>query len=217
MNNSRSKFWDNKILGWEKDRYILNNKKNLLNSVQERLKITETIIKKFISNKNVLEIGCGSGLLAEKIINSGAKSYTGYDFAASAILKAKERCKDKKNIFFYDKSIMDIEEKNDYDFVFSLGLIDWLNRSEINHLAKVSNEKDWLHSFSEKRLSFVQIVHKIYVILFYGYKNGMYIPRYDKKSDIKKFFYNDNIYFFSHKKLSFGVLATSFKVDNDEK
>ena len=155
--------------------------------------------------------------MAEKIVKAGAKSYTGCDFASSAILNAKERCKDKKNIFFYDKSIIDISEKNDYDFIFSLGLIDWLSQSEIDHLAKLSNKKNWLHSFSEKRLSFIQIIHKIYVILFYGYKNGMYIPRYDKKSDIKKFLKNNNIYFFSHKKLSFGVLATSFKIDNDQK
>ena len=78
-----------------------------------------------------------------------------------------------------------------------MGLIDWLKPDEINSLVKLSDNKMWLHSFSEKRLSFTQLVHKFYVIIYYGFKNGMYIPRYDKKDDIKKYFNNNNIFSFT--------------------
>lgn len=40
--------------------------------------------------KSVLEVGCGSGILAEMLIASGI-SYTGFDFNRTAIAKAKAR------------------------------------------------------------------------------------------------------------------------------
>jgi 2-polyprenyl-3-methyl-5-hydroxy-6-metoxy-1,4-benzoquinol methylase len=211
MKNFKSEFWSKKIIGWEKDRY----KKKSKNSVQERLNTVFKILEKKCFNKNILEIGCGSGLLAEKLIEAGAKSYKGYDFAGSAIVNANERCKNEKRISFHNASITQIENNVDYDIIFSLGLIDWLKPDEINSLVKLSDKKMWLHSFSEKRASFTQLVHKLYVIFYYGFKNGMYIPRYDKKDDIKKFFHNNNIFFLQNEKLSFGVIASSFKINND--
>ena len=211
MKNFKSDFWNKKIIGWEKDRYIKRSK----NSVKERLDTALKILEKKCLNKNILEIGCGSGLLAEKLVEAGAKSYRGYDFAHSAIVDANERCKNEKKISFYNASVTEIENNIDYDIIFSLGLIDWLKPHEINSLVKLSDNKMWLHSFSEKRLSFTQLVHKFYVIIYYGFKNGMYIPRYDKKDDIKKYFNNNNIFFLQNDKLSFGVIASSFKINND--
>tara|TARA_B100000902_G_scaffold79305_1_gene83976 strand:+ start:3589 stop:4248 length:660 start_codon:yes stop_codon:yes gene_type:complete len=219
MKISKNKFWSDKILGWEKNRYNIKNetieKKKFNNSVNERLIVAKKLLSSLVFNKKILEIGCGSGLLAEELVNAGAKSYLGYDFAESAIKKAKERCQKEKKIKFKLGAVDEIKTNEEYDIIFSLGLVDWLDDKEIRKLVELSKDKIWLHSFSEKRQSLIQLIHKIYVTFLYGYKNGMYIPRYDTKDDIKKYFQNNDIYFFQSKKLSFGVIASSFKLDND--
>ena len=119
------------------------------------------------------------------MVEAGAKSYRGYDFAHSAIVDANERCKNEKKISFYNASVTEIENNIDYDIIFSLGLIDWLKPDEINSLVKLSDNKMWLHSFSEKRLSFTQLVHKFYVIIYYGFKMECIYPDTIRKMILK--------------------------------
>ena len=219
MKISKNKFWSDKILGWEKSRYNFKDKpidkKRSNNSVNERLIVAKKLLLNLVPNKKILEIGCGSGLLAEELIKAGAKSYLGYDFAETAIKNAQERCKREAKIRFNLGSVDEIKINEEYEVIFSLGLIDWLEEEEIKKLVELSKDKIWLHSFSEKRQSLTQLIHKIYVTCLYGYKNGMYIPRYDTKEDIKRYFQSDNINFFQSSKLSFGVIASSFKFNND--
>jgi 2-polyprenyl-3-methyl-5-hydroxy-6-metoxy-1,4-benzoquinol methylase len=219
MTISKDKFWSNKILGWEKNRYNIKDrligKKRRNNSVNERLTVAKKFLLKLVPNKKILEIGCGSGLLAEELVKAGAESYLGYDFAETAIKDAQERCRREKKIRFNLGSVDKIKINEEYDIIFSLGLIDWLEEKEIKKLVELSKDKIWLHSFSEKRQTLIQLIHKIYVTCLYGYKNGMYVPRYDTKDDIKRYFQSNNIYFFQNNKLSFGVIASSFKLDND--
>lgn len=212
--NKKKEFWDNKIIGWENDRYqnIKIGDKNKLNSVKYRLYVCEKILSKIVKGKNIIEIGCGSGLLASNLIKKGAKSYAGYDLSKNAIIRAKSINKNNSKIKFYNKEILKITRSNKYDIIFSLGLIDWLNNKELNYLAKLSENKFWLHSFSEKRLSIIQFIHKVYVLLYYGIKNGLYIPRYDNKLKILTYFGKKKIKFIKHKKLSFGVIAFKFKL-----
>ena len=100
-----------------------------------------------IKNKNIVELGCGSGFLAQKFIEKGANSYIGYDISEKAILRAKELVKEKNEsgkINFYAKPILDLE-KLKADYVFSLGLTDWLTDEEIDHMLRVSSDCDILH------------------------------------------------------------------------
>ena len=91
-------FWENKILGWEKGRYECNQKnftmlERLANrasdSLRFRVDVTPDLIAPFIRGKRIVEVGCGSGLLAKRFIDSGATSYLGIDIAECAILKAR--------------------------------------------------------------------------------------------------------------------------------
>ena len=90
-------FWNNKILHWENSRYFNNNfslsekiASIFSNSLFARREILLKLIKDKIKNKNIIEIGCGSGLLCNKIISYGAKSYFGIDFSSNAIERAKK-------------------------------------------------------------------------------------------------------------------------------
>jgi 2-polyprenyl-3-methyl-5-hydroxy-6-metoxy-1,4-benzoquinol methylase len=50
------------------------------------------ILVDYVSPKSViLEIACGGGWLAEHVLKAGVKSYSGFDFAESAVKNAKSR------------------------------------------------------------------------------------------------------------------------------
>ncbi len=91
-------------------------------------------------------------------------------------------------------------------------MTDWLDDNLIKKLFKLTEGRDFLHSFSEKRSSLANLAHRTYVYLAYGYKSGAYIPRYYNAKDLQKIgetFGLENIYFHRHKKLSFGTIISS--------
>ena len=194
----KKKFWEDKIIGWEDIRYKRKAKKfNIFekfvnktnNTLINRLNTAFEILEPFLKDKNIVELGCGSGFLAEQIIKSGAKSYIGYDISENAISRANELAK-KKNlshkIFFSAKDVKEIETL-EADYVFSLGLTDWLNDEELDHMFYICRKAENLHSISEDKNSTSQLLHKLYVFLSYGRKTEKYVPRYYKISiNLKK-------------------------------
>ena len=182
-------FWDSKIIKWEQERYDKNFSdasllekiaSNASRSLRYRSELTEQIIGKNCAGKTVSEIGCGTGRLAIKIINAGAKSYHGYDISSVAINSAKQATKDfgvEDKINFSSASVRSLP-KLETDINFSVGLLDWLNDEEIKILLKKTNRSDCLHSFSELRSNFSQILHRLYVQIAYGHRTGKYVPRY---------------------------------------
>jgi len=229
MTLDKKKFWEEKIIGWEDIRYKkfsgnqnffekLVNRTN--NTILFRAKIALEILKPLIKNKTVVELGCGSGFLAEEIIKSGATSYTGYDISENAIDRAIELSRINKyneNSYFYAKSIMETPELN-ADFVFSLGLTDWLDDKELNHLFGISKNSENMHSISEEKKSLSQLLHKAYVFLSYSRNTKGYAPRYlksEKISEIIKINTQKQVFSYRNKKMSFGIFLSTFLI-NDE-
>ena len=224
----KKKFWEDKIIGWEDIRYKRNSKnfnifENFVNKTNKtliyRLNTAFEILKPFLKNKKIVELGCGSGFLAEKIINSGAESYIGYDISENAIARAAEIAKEKNlshKTFFYAKAIKEIETL-DADYVFSLGLTDWLDDDELDHMFYISRNSENLHSISEDKKSFSQLLHKLYVFLSYGRKSEKYIPRYykiEKISALIQKHLNKPTQHFRNKNMSFGLFLSTFKIKN---
>jgi len=223
MSIDKKQFWEDKIIGWEDLRYDKKETNfNLFektvdktnNTLIFRLNFAFKILEPLIKNKNVVELGCGSGFLAKKFIEKGANSYIGYDISEKAILRAKELVKDQNEsgkINFYAKPILDLE-KLKADYVFSLGLTDWLTDEEIDHMLKVSSDCDSLHSISEKRISISRILHQLYVYISYGYKSKGYAPRYLNSKEFSEKISNytqKKAYEFRDKKLSFGMFVST--------
>ncbi|PPR79990.1 MAG: hypothetical protein CFH06_00153 [Alphaproteobacteria bacterium MarineAlpha3_Bin5] len=219
-------FWENKILTWENGRYkekessssMLENIANKSsNSLRFRLEITKVLLKDHIIGKSVFEIGCGSGMLAKDLVYMGARQYVGYDFAASAIEKAKlvaqeQNITDKAS--FFEASVLDLPDL-EADVVFSLGLVDWLDDDEIAHLFKVGQQAHFLHAFSEKRFSVSQMIHRLYVFVSYGHKTNGYQPRYQttqELADIANKYNNHEAKVYRNPQLSFGALFTSLPI-----
>jgi ubiquinone/menaquinone biosynthesis C-methylase UbiE len=95
--------------------------------IEEQFVKLEEKTKEFIKNKTVLEIGCSSGKLAERLAPS-AKKYYGIDVSDLAIKQATE--KKLRNCFF---SVQDAHKilfsDNSFDVVIASGVLHHLNLS----------------------------------------------------------------------------------------
>jgi SAM-dependent methyltransferase len=217
-------FWEDKILGWEEGRYKLNQKNsNLLerlanrasDSLRFRVEITPTLIAPFVQGKRIVELGCGSGLLAKRFIDAGAKSYLGIDIAESAILKARSLPGNSNAKIQFAVSGIEEMAPLECDIVISLGLIDWLTDDEIAKMFELCGKADYLHSIAERRISIQQYLHRLYVHFSYGRRTGAYRPRYLTVKQIKKL--ADlaavrPIYVFRDNRLSFGAMVSSLPI-----
>ena len=177
-------YWENKIVGWEDGRYmktensggIENLADKASNSLRFRLIAATQLLTPHVVGKNIVEIGCGSALLAEKLLDLGAASYQGYDFAEAAVTRANERL---AAAGLSDKARLDVVEVANLkplnaDVIFSLGLFDWLTLDDIEHIFTCSEGAVFLHAIAEKRVSLQQIIHQIYVQVAYGYCPSSY-------------------------------------------
>lgn len=223
--NFKKEFWEKKIIGWEDGRYALkktntngleNFSDKLSSSLIFRQKIALQHLKPLIENANIVELGCGSGLLTESFIELKCKSYTGYDISEKAIKRALDISKNNNfpdNINFFALDINDMKENNKADIVFSLGLLDWLNEKEIQKIFTCFNKAKHLHSISENRkFNFHILLHKLYVFLSYGFKSKGYKPTYHTLDDIKNLYNNDpeSLVIVRDKKLKFGAFIKNF-------
>jgi len=219
-------FWENKILGWEDGRYKETTSGSILERFADRssesLRFRQTaalkLLSPFVSGKRLVEIGCGSGLLAEKFVAMGVKSYRGYDIAENAIDRARASAKVSgiDGPATFETASVEAMKPLDVDIVFSLGLLDWLDDQALSRLFQVVGTADWLHAFSEKRISVAQYAHRLYVFLAYGHRTGGYVPRYHSFEQIKGLaqeHQSNKMHVYRNPRLAFGAFATSLPVD----
>jgi len=219
----KKKFWEKKIIQWENGRYGVEKQKNdlvenlsnnLSSSLIYRQRFVLNLLNK-IENKNVtiLELGCGSGLIVNKIFDLGFKNYIGVDISENAINRAKEINKnfEHKAKFYASNTNFVAEEK--VNIVFSLGLFDWLENNEISNVFRLYLDSMHLHSISEKKTSIYQFLHKVYVHISYGYKSEGYKPKYHTLENIRKLYtsnFSNEIKIFNHKNLKFGAFIKNY-------
>ena len=220
-------FWEQKILVWERDRYGGGDRRAGVleriasrsgGSLRFRLAYAGRFLSRHVAEKRVTELGCGSGLLAEDLIRAGAASYRGLDIAANALARAEERVRAAglaDRISFARADVAALPDL-DTDFVFSLGLLDWLTPDEIDRLFAAGGKADFLHSIAERRRSLKQWLHRGYVHLAYGHRTGGYVPRYHSVEEIAtvaRRHGHDAIHVFRDRRLSFGALISSIPFD----
>jgi SAM-dependent methyltransferase len=105
-----------------------------------------TITKKAQPSWSVLELGCGSGILAEKIYKL-LRHYEGVDIALNAIELAKKKIT-SPNVHFIAHDVLNIPIKK-YDLIIFIGLIDWLSEKNILLLFEKIDSPFILFSFTE--------------------------------------------------------------------
>ena len=217
----KKNFWDKKILKWEDEKYVKNGFLFDTNSsLKYRMNIARNILSKIGKDKVILEIGCGSGMLLDPIEKIGIKKYIGIDISKAAIDKAKLKASQLStiNAHFINADINEIEIQN-VDICFSIGLLDWITIDEISSINEKISSKYVFHSFSEKKLSILQVIHALFVFFKYGYKSNGYKPKYYRQHEILRCFYKDrnNISFFRNSALSFGTIIFQLPLKLTEK
>ena len=222
-------FWEDKILSWERDRYCAPNAApNILerlasrasDSLRFRLWATGELLAPQVKGKRILELGCGSGFLAPRLLAVGAEGYIGIDISESAIvnaraLAAKDGVEDK--LRFEVDSVSNLGEY-ECDIVFSLGLLDWLADDELDRMFAATAGAEYLHAIAEKRASVSQWIHRVYVQLSYGHRTGSYRPRYFSVAEIEAMArrYTDKpVRAYRDPRLSFGAFITTLDFNPD--
>jgi SAM-dependent methyltransferase len=186
-------FWEDKILEWEGSRYggsLPNVTEGLAGKVSSslrfRLQAALAILGPQVRGRRVVELGCGSGLLAEALITAGAVGYQGYDISEKAIANAKTRLAASPaadRITFTVSRTEALGPQSDA-VVLSLGLFDWLTPQEISHVLSIGRQGSYFHAVAEKRHSLQQWIHRAYVHVAYGHRTGGYVPQYHSMKQI---------------------------------
>lgn len=90
-------------------------------------------LKKIVAS-NVLEVGCGTGQLAEYLVNEGFVNYKGFDFSDKAI----EIAKSKVNTCFFVANALEKQSfHHDYDTIICLEVLEHIK----NDLILIENIK----------------------------------------------------------------------------
>jgi len=215
-------FWNDKILGWEASRYgdgasaadlVETVAGRISSSVRFRLATAARLLAPHLAGRRVVELGCGSGLLAERLLMLGAASYEGYDLSDVAIARAQLRAAAsprREHMRFAVAAITDLPPQGTA-VVVSLGLIEWLTAAELDHLFAIGRHGSCLHAASERRRSAAQLIHRAYAHFAYGRKNGGYVPRYHRLEELAAVADRHGIgrlSVFRHRRLRFGIFVS---------
>ena len=220
-------FWEQKILSWENGRYNLEpDSRNTTfetfankgsGSLRFRIHKTGEMLSEFVEGKNVVELGCGRGLLTRALMDAGARSYLGIDIAEAAIFTARDVHQDliKTGTVDFVQGKVDELPKQPADIIFSLGLLDWLTDAELQSMFAWRPDANHFHAIAEKRFSLTQLIHKMYVYVAYGHRTKGYVPRYYTIEDMLGYMacltHKERYVYRSHK-LTFGAFVSTFPI-----
>ena len=219
-------FWNHKIIGWERGRYDTHDAGSMLerladrasDSLRFRLSSAGRLLAPHVAGKRVLDVGCGSGRLADALLAAGASSYHGIDISSAAVEEGRQRAERSgwtQATFSQGdtRAIADFEA----DIVVSLGLLDWLRDDELETLFQAQGGADYFHAIAERRHAPTQWLHRAYVWLAYGHRTGGYVPRYYRVTDLQARLDAAGappVRVWRHRRLTFGAYLTSLPVED---
>ncbi|MCB0221008.1 MAG: class I SAM-dependent methyltransferase [Chrysiogenetes bacterium] len=169
---SLEEFWDNKILHWEDSAYgpvpaapLARVFHNLRSSIRARLNLTAGILAPYLqSYTRVLDLGCGSGILGERLLGESPCRYEGIDLSGRACERARERLASFEGRARITRAAALETPWPDADIVVALGLLDWLEASEIDALLARLSKHRFVFSFSEASPSLAARVHRLWLV-----------------------------------------------------
>jgi SAM-dependent methyltransferase len=222
-------FWERKILGWEGGRYREGvGEPGLLNrladwssdSLRFRVQIAGELLAPHVAGRRVVDLGCGSGLLAPALVAAGAAHVHGVDIAEAAIERARARAAEAgiADRTSFERASIDELGPLHADVVVSLGLTDWLDDAGLDRMFALSGGADFLHAISERRATPAQALHRAYCWAAYGWRTGGYVPRYFRAADFAAIALRHRpgpVRIWRHRRLSFGALLTTLPLGED--
>lgn len=212
-------YWDNKIIEWEDSikgnrnvSFIERLAARFRKPLKIRMEMCLSLLKDFAKDKKILELGCGSGYFAFRLYNqSQPKKIIGIDISHNAIKRANIIAKDlklSKKINFIEKDV-NLADIPAADITVGLGFLDYLTDKEINDLFRNMKSKYFLFTFSEKKFSFLRLLHIIYLIIQKCPKHYYYKKNHLRALVGSKF---SNVRMISNRRLSFGCIMHNLPV-----
>ena len=148
---SKAAFWDARILRWEKARYSRIARANPFSwTVRARMSLASRLLKdELTDSREILDLGCGSGILARTLFGDAERRYTGVDFSSTAISAARKRFERHADRIRFEVEDALSPRRAQADLAVFLGLLDWLSDEEARRLLAQRRETRLLFSFTE--------------------------------------------------------------------
>lgn len=146
--------WNHRILRWEKARYSIPAALNPFAwTVRKRATLAIHALSGLVRpGDTLLELGCGSGILARRLLRLQFSRYQGYDSSALAVGVAQRRLARHPGGARCRFEVADLRidgSRLEADLVFLFGLTDWLKAGELDGLLKRISSRALVLSYTE--------------------------------------------------------------------
>jgi len=172
-----------------------------------------------LDKKNVLDIGCGGGILSEELYKQGAK-VTGIDSSSKSISIAKQHAEQNNyDIEYINKSIFEITDLGIYDFIICFEMIEHINEPNdlIKKIKELSSKKSglFLSTINRNLKSFMLAKIMAEYVLNYVPKGTHQYAKFITPYELTKMLENNNYKLNDISGLNFNPLDESFHLSSD--
>jgi len=192
-------------------KYIADTFKSL-NNVKKKNKIFQNI--------NILDLGCGGGLVSEPLARLGA-NVTGIDFVKQNIEVAKLHAKiSKLNIKYIQKNIKGLKINKKFDIILVLEVLEHLdNWEKLIFNIKENLKKNGILIISTINRNIYSKIFAIYLaenILGWVPKNTHSYKKLIKPEELKRNLLKNNFEIFNESGLLFSPVSQKWKIKKDD-
>jgi len=167
-------YWDSKIIEWE-DSMVQKERVSFIERLASffrgplkyRSQLSLDLLERYVRNKTVLELGCGSGYFAFTLFEKcGTKHITGIDISQKAVERASRIAAERQLTAKFSFFEGDVTSKTlpEVDVTIGLGFLDYLSPEEIQSLFRNIRSPYFLFSFADKSISLLRYIHKCYML-----------------------------------------------------
>ena len=172
-----------------------------------------------LDKKNVLDIGCGGGILSEELYKQGAK-VTGIDSSSKSISIAKQHAEQNNyDIKYINKSIFEITDLGIYDFIICFEMIEHINEPNnlIKKIKKHSSKSSglFLSTINRNLKSFMLAKIMAEYVLNYVPKGTHQYAKFITPYELTKMLESNNYKLNDISGLNFNPLDESFYLSNN--
>ena len=172
-----------------------------------------------LDKKNVLDIGCGGGILSEELCKQGAK-VTGIDSSSKSISIAKQHAEQNNyDIKYINKSIFEITDLGIYDFIICFEMIEHINEPNdlIKKIKELSSKKSglFLSTINRNLKSFMLAKIMAEYILDYVPKGTHQYAKFITPYELTTMLENNDYKLNDISGLNFNPLAESFHLSSN--